>query len=169
MKITKKSRSRFAADESKLCQFPFADGRQCRMLRSKTHPSLCVFHARDEEQLASFDSLGDELASCTGTFRTVTDINHVIGRLFKLVACNRIPLRNAKLLAHLAQLLLHSHRGVKQELRMSYQHDEYERLARSAYQDAYRRSQPPSAPPTAAQLPAQANSHTSTPEADRAS
>jgi hypothetical protein len=33
------------------CQFPFADGRRCRMLRHKDHPSLCLFHARDEQPI----------------------------------------------------------------------------------------------------------------------
>jgi hypothetical protein len=45
MNKSKHSRSRVATDESSLCQFSFADGRNCRMFRQQDHPSLCVFHA----------------------------------------------------------------------------------------------------------------------------
>ena len=51
MSTTTNSRSRNAANESNLCQFPFADGRRCRMLRHPSHPCLCFFHARTESQL----------------------------------------------------------------------------------------------------------------------
>ncbi len=33
------------------CQFETSDGRRCRMLRHNGHPTLCLFHARDEMQL----------------------------------------------------------------------------------------------------------------------
>src|SRR6185295_12660053 len=33
-----------------LCNFTFADGRSCRMLRAKKHKFLCVFHAREERE-----------------------------------------------------------------------------------------------------------------------
>jgi hypothetical protein len=35
MNKPKHSRSRVATNESSLCQFPFADGRTCRMLRHR--------------------------------------------------------------------------------------------------------------------------------------
>jgi hypothetical protein len=59
---TKSSRSRAAIKESKLCQFPFADGRRCRMLRHPGHPCLCLFHARAEPQLVETGNFGSELA-----------------------------------------------------------------------------------------------------------
>src|SRR5262249_9540235 len=58
---SKSARTRFAANESQLCKFPFADGRRCRMLRHPSHPSLCPFHARAELQLRESRSLGAEL------------------------------------------------------------------------------------------------------------
>src|SRR5205814_9944694 len=74
--------SRAALDESALCQFSFADGRACRMLRQADHPSLCVFHARAERQLLESDRLGSELAaSLTGGFMTATDIDRKSTRL----------------------------------------------------------------------------------------
>lgn len=141
MKTIKKSRSRVSADESKLCQYPFADGRQCRMFRHESHPKLCLFHAREELQIANSDRVGEELASYSGSFRTVTDINFVMGKLFKLVARNRIPIRNAQLLAYLAQLLLHTQKGVKHEMSLVYSHNEFARQVLAAC-TAARLSQP---------------------------
>ncbi|MGH9744206.1 MAG: hypothetical protein ACRD51_17835, partial [Candidatus Acidiferrum sp.] len=87
--------------DSPLCQFPFADGRRCRMLRALGHPSLCLFHARDEQQLAESQQLGSQLAaSFSGDFLTATDINFVLGKLFTALAQNRISARNAAALAY---------------------------------------------------------------------
>ncbi len=133
MKTTKPSRSRAASDESTLCQFPFADGRQCRMLRHASHPFLCLFHAREEQQLLELDGIGDELASLSGDFKTVTDIQHVVGKLFKLVAANRIPVRHARLLAYLAQLLLHGQSGVRHETIYAQNYRAWEQTLRTVY------------------------------------
>ncbi len=76
MNTTKSSRARAAIKESKLCQFPFADGRRCRMLRHTAHPCLCLFHARAESQFIETERLGTDLAqTISGDFMTATDIN----------------------------------------------------------------------------------------------
>src|SRR2546430_17064871 len=109
MSKPKPSRSRAALDESALCQFSFADGRACRMLRQADHPSLCVFHARAERQLLESDRLGSELAaSLTGGFLTATHINFLPGKLFKAIPQNRGPPPVSGDLALAAQLLLPS-------------------------------------------------------------
>lgn len=161
MQTTKQSRSRAASDESTLCQFPFADGRQCRMLRHDSHPSLCLFHAREERQLLELDHIGDELASLSGEFKTVGDIQHVVGKLFKLVAANRIPVRNARLLAYLAQLLLHGQSSVRHETISAQHYRGWEEVLRSVYppvprtapaplpKTLHRQPAPPDAPPPA--------------------
>jgi len=136
MKTEKQSRSRVATDESHLCQFPFADGRQCRMFRHASHETLCLFHIQQEQQLLALDRIGDELASLSGEFTTVSDVNHVIGRLFKLVASNRIPRRNAELLAYLAQLLLYSQKDVKQEQTIARGYFNWESSLREIYVNA---------------------------------
>jgi len=79
---------------AKRCQFPFSDGRGCRMLCSPLHSSFCAFHARQQLQLLESQRLGHEIsASLNGDFLTATDINHVLGKLFTAVAQSRIPLR----------------------------------------------------------------------------
>ena len=115
------------------CQFSFADGRRCRLPRWETHPTLCISHARagcglhleptKQEakatlhlQPAQMTNLAGELAPLSGDFRTATDVNHALGRLFSLLAQNRIPRRNAVALGYLAQLLLQTLPGVREEI-----------------------------------------------------
>jgi hypothetical protein len=135
MNKTKQSRTRIAPDESSLCQFPFADGRTCRMFRHNSHPSLCIFHARQEQQLLELDRIGDELASLSGEFQTVSDINHVIGKLFKLVATGRIPARTAETLAYLSQLLLYSQHSVRQEIISAQNYPGWKKILYAIYPD----------------------------------
>jgi len=65
----------------------------------------CVFHAHQAQQLLEADRIGKELTSFTGEFRTATDLNRALGNLFKAVAQNRIPPKNAAVLAYIGQLL----------------------------------------------------------------
>jgi hypothetical protein len=111
------------------CQFETADGRRCRMFRHNGHPSLCLFHARDEMQLLESHRLGAELsATLTGQFMTATDINFVLGKLFTATAQNRIPPRNAAILAYIGQLMLHSVPGVKNEYPFVYKYESWNRM-----------------------------------------
>jgi hypothetical protein len=124
---------RSSPGNSHLCQFPFADGRKCRMLRYQDHPTLCLFHARQEEQLLVSQRLGAELsASLTGNFLTATDINFVLGKLFTALAQNRIAPRNAATLAYIGQLLLHSLRNVKEEYKFRYKFETWEEMLNRA-------------------------------------
>jgi hypothetical protein len=124
---------RSAPNDSHLCQFSFTDGRKCRMLRLEEHPTLCLFHARQEEQLLESERLGAELsASLTGNFLTATDINFVLGKLFTALAQNRIPPRNASILAHIGHLLLHSLRDVKNEYKFHYKFDSWGKMLNRA-------------------------------------
>jgi hypothetical protein len=105
------------------CQFPFSDGRHCRMPRWKKHRYLCVYHAHREALLvtgvrphgAKKDRVARELISVSGGFNTATDVNHVLGKVFSLLAQNRIPRRDAVALAYIGQLLLQSLSSTKSE------------------------------------------------------
>ncbi len=117
-----------------LCKRQFADGRQCRMFRHASHPSLCLVHAREEQQLLDLDESGEELSFISGEFRTTTDINHVLGKLFKLVATGRIPARRAENLTYLAQLLLYSQKHIQYETNLVHDSvQEWEETVRAAY------------------------------------
>ena len=97
------------ATSSDLCQYTFSDNRHCRMLRMETHPTLCPFHAREEQQILECPRLGTEIAtSLTGDYLTAADINHVLGKVFTALAQNRISQRTAATLAYLGQVMLHT-------------------------------------------------------------
>jgi hypothetical protein len=141
MTKSKLSRSRVATDESSLCQFSFADGRTCRMFRHQDHPSLCIFHARAERQIIESDRLGSELAATlTGRFMTATDINFALGKLYKAIAQNRVPPRNASNLAFVGKLLLLSLDKLKEEFAFSYDYKQWKKM--------YLESKPLSNPPS---------------------
>jgi len=145
-----RSRSRNASDDSSLCQFSFADGRTCRMLRYPDHPTLCVFHARAERQILESDRLGSELAATlTGKFMTATDINFALGKLYQAIAQNRIPPRNAANLAFVAKLLLLSLDKLKSEFSFKYKFEQWINM-----KDA---SQPLSPPPSPSFINAQSS------------
>jgi len=115
------------------CQFPFSDGRRCRMLRSPLHSSFCAFHARQELQLLESQRLGHEIsASLNGDFLTATDINHVLGKLFTAVAQDRVPLRKAAVLTYMGQVMLSSLPHVKQEFPFSYKFDHWNKVLNNA-------------------------------------
>src|SRR5216683_1939648 len=95
------------------CQFETSDGRRCRMLRHNGHPTLCLFHARDEMQLLESQRLGAEIsASITGEFMTSTDINFI--------------------LAYIGQLMLHSVPSVKKEYPFVYEYETWNRMLAKA-------------------------------------
>jgi hypothetical protein len=104
------------------CQQINAHGRQCRSLRGADHPSLCSYHALQEQRNVALafkpadPALALDLLGPIHDFRTAASINHVLGNLVVLLAADRIPTRNAAVLAYACQLLLQSLREVKSEL-----------------------------------------------------
>jgi len=110
------------------------------MFRRHDHPSLGVFHARAERQIAESDRLGSELAATlTGRFMTATDINFPLGKLYKAIAQNRIPPRNASNLAFVGKLLLRSLDKLKAEFNVNYDYEQWVKM--------YVESKPLSNPP----------------------
>ena len=111
------------------CQFPFSDGRRCRMLRSPAHPAFCAFHATEELKLLESQRVGSEISvSLNGGFLTATDINHVLGRLFTAVSQDRIPLRKAAVLTYMGQVMLSSLPHVKKEFPFAYKFDHWNKV-----------------------------------------
>jgi hypothetical protein len=126
------TKKRSAPDHSHLCQFQFADGRKCRMLRRDDHATLCVFHARAERQLLQSETLGPLLSkSPSGEFLTAADVNHVLGKLFAAIAEDRLPPRNAATLAFVGQLLLQSVSLVQDEIINARSTDTWRQLVRN--------------------------------------
>jgi hypothetical protein len=101
------------------CQFFFADGRRCRTSRWQAHPALCFTHARKQAgpypQSDPHSDVAVDLAPLSGEFRTATEINRALGKVFLLLAQNRMNRRNAVALGYLSQLLLQTLPGVREE------------------------------------------------------
>jgi hypothetical protein len=107
-------------------------------------------------------------ATPTGDFRTATDINYAVGKVFTAVAQNRIPARTAHTLAYLGQLMLGTLPAVKKEFTFSYKFDQWNNML----DHAVRLSPPPPEPEPAPaavsaaqpqlQTPASTTSDTST-------
>lgn len=137
MKMPSKDPSRKATSrkdsEPDRCAFETSDGRRCRLPRSATHASLCIFHSREEQQLLEAQKLGSEIAApISGDFLTATDINYVLGKLFTAVAQNRVPVRTAHTLAYVAQLMLLTLPSVKKEFDFNYKFEAWNNMLNKA-------------------------------------
>jgi len=141
---SKKTSARKTPDPNR-CAFETSDGRRCRLPRSATHASLCVFHSREEQQLLESRKIGTELAATlTGNFLTATDINYALGKVFAAVAQNRIPVRTAHTLAYLGQIMLFSLPALKKEFDFYYKFEQWNNMLTKAV----RLSAPPPDPAT---------------------
>ncbi len=106
------------------CTHTDALGRQCRSLAYKSPKGsttnftsgLCPTHATEDRQIRETDAIAKYLFKDTPRLNTNTAVNHVLEKLFTLIANNRIPMRNAALLTYLGSLLLNSISGVRGEV-----------------------------------------------------
>lgn len=130
-----------------LCQFPFADGRRCRMPRSRDHGYLCVFHADRERRLYAQQALdsGDisDLFGPSGELRTNTDVNAYLTRIAKHAVSGRISPEILPSLVYTGALLLRTLSAVQLEYAKIYSYeawaDELRRIysARESPKNAY--------------------------------
>ncbi len=132
---TKRLTKKPAAPFKKLgrCQFFSGDDRRCRMPRWHAHPGYCLHHARREQQLLETERVAAKLTSLTGTFKTANDVNHALGRLFSALSQNRIPPRNAAILAYIGALLLHSLPRVAREVNDAFGYNAWDRKLRELF------------------------------------
>jgi hypothetical protein len=121
------------------------------MLRKLGHPALCVFHAREEDQLYETEKLAAELTSLSGNLNTGLDINHVLGKVFQALAQRKISAREATAFAYIIQLSLQSMPHVKNEIRWATNDaGAYHRMVRQTVptiRDLPPRQPAPSSPP----------------------
>ena len=108
--------ARTDADRNR-CLFTRSDGYRCQMSRAPRHASLCLFHARQEQEFAQAEEdVSQELLSLSGELKTSSDVNHVLRKLFSLLAQRRISRRDAIAFAYIAQLILQTLPGVRREV-----------------------------------------------------
>jgi hypothetical protein len=103
------------------CKYVAASGRRCRAhvardtSRASGYSSFCLPHSQMEQQFLDSKTVAQDLIGPIVDFRTNTAVNEVLGHLLKLVAENRIPLRNANAISYICQLILNSNEGVRHE------------------------------------------------------
>ena len=106
-----------------LCQFPFNDGRSCRMPRSPNHDYLCLFHADRERRLFDQQALdaGDlsDLFGPTGELRTSTEVNAYLTRIAKHAVAGHISPEILPSVVYAASLLLQPLPGVRNDTTIS--------------------------------------------------
>ena len=109
-----------SAPEPARCRFLSSDKRQCRMLRADHHPDFCLYHAARQEEIFALlpereFALAPELEALAADLTTATGVNRALGQVFRLLAQNRIPRKDAVAFGYLAQLLLQTVPGVRAE------------------------------------------------------
>jgi hypothetical protein len=87
------------------CAHRDSSARQCRLLASGPHSSLCPQHQAQQKHKESAD-YADILFRDSQDFQTAQGINHSLRHLYWLTAQNRISSRRAAVLAYIGSLLL---------------------------------------------------------------
>ncbi len=90
------------------CSHTTANGSRCRMLCMNDKTSLCQVHFDQQRRFEEDDLAAGQILSPIEDLKTPAQINDALRRLFQLLARQRIPPRNAAILAYICQLLLTS-------------------------------------------------------------
>ena len=102
-------------DDSKRCQYRYANGKRCRLPGSKPHSGFCSHHFSlsnvDASQHSYNDSedLSPDLLPELSQLSRAIDLRQFLVRLLALVTQGRISPRRAAVLSYIANQLLHSH------------------------------------------------------------
>jgi len=110
------------AQQQNRCQHVRADGKQCALPRSAIHNSLCVHHARLEDEFAERQpnspeavALVAEVLGSRDQLNTTTAVNDALSKLFSLRCRKLVSIRDALVLAYIGQLLLQTLHGAEFE------------------------------------------------------
>jgi len=90
------------------CTHTTANGSRCRMLCMNDKSSLCQMHFDQQRRFEEDDLAAGQLLGPVEDLQTPAQINDALRRLFQVLARQRIPPRNAAILAYICQLLLTS-------------------------------------------------------------
>ena len=102
-------------NDSKRCQYRYANNKRCRLPGSKPHLGFCPHHFNLSNHPASSQSFNDseDLSSYLlpelGRFNSAVNLKQFLARLLALVAKGRVSPRRAAVLSYLANQLIHSH------------------------------------------------------------
>jgi hypothetical protein len=123
------------------CTHKDAAGRQCRNLALRSTGSrgdhgksgLCTTHATHERQILDTQAVAEELlGTAPSAFDTAIAVNHMLGKLFRSIVEDRIPLRKGAVLIYACSLLLNSLGGVRTDVLGAYGPEFLKAMAQSA-------------------------------------
>ena len=101
-------------NESKRCQYRYANGKRCRLSGSKPHLGFCSHHFSLSNSGASQHSYDDsedltsELLPELSELHSAINIKQFLARLLALVTKGRISPRRAAVLSYITNQLIHS-------------------------------------------------------------
>jgi hypothetical protein len=115
------------------CCFLHPSGRRCVEFRVPGHDSLCLYHVRREQDREphSTPEARAIVAQVLGTreqFKTATQVNDGLAKLFALRSRKLISHRDAHLLTYMCQLLLFSLHKVENDFTRTYELKEWEKV-----------------------------------------
>jgi hypothetical protein len=115
------------------CCFLHPSGRRCAEFRVPGHDSLCLYHVRREHEREphSTPEARAIVAQVLGTreqFKTATQVNDGLAKLFALRSRKLISHRDAHLLTYMCQLLLFSLHKVENDFTRTYELKEWEKV-----------------------------------------
>jgi len=102
------------------CTSSSSDGRRCAALVYPGHASLCHHHLRQQlDHAPHTEDIAADILSSVESFQSATAINAALGRILTLLAAGRIKRQDAIAMSYICQLMLHSLKGFKQEIRLT--------------------------------------------------
>jgi hypothetical protein len=119
-------------DRASLCSFTFADGRHCRMLRSR-NANYCLYHL---QKVGGADPTVSPISEpVAGDYVPATALSQSLSRVFCAVAEGRMDPKQAIALARIATALLKSITGSTKEFQECYKERYWRQLIYSHYKN----------------------------------
>jgi hypothetical protein len=118
IKTTQSSRKHHAPR----CTFISSSGRRCRLSSIPAQPGArdrnlyCTFHAKRDLHAYNVKSVSEEILGQVHDLRSEAGIHQVLSKLFTATVEDRIPVRNARILAYIATLMLRTLKPLREEL-----------------------------------------------------
>ncbi len=102
------------------CQFTYASGRRCRMTKVAPEAKLCFHHWEREQLEDAAAKSAQQIISDDAPLDTAKQIFGALGNVFRLLAQNRIPPRNAAILGYVGQTMLANCPTFQSDLKLLY-------------------------------------------------
>lgn len=93
-------------EDSDRCEFKYASGRHCRMVRVAPEEQLCFRHWELEQRDDAAAKAANQIIGSKDSLDTEDAIHKALGNVFRQLVHNKISSRNAAVLGYLGQLMM---------------------------------------------------------------